>query len=216
MNFFNPTKKEEKNKSLEFTWQPRKINKHSETIEDMSIIQAAYMDFIVTKTGYLISMIEISGINLELLNDEEQTYVFDTYNAFLMNTLGDNSNETQQYLDMTMPVDFDRYILSYKKRYLLENNPARKRLIASYIYDLQEKIRHNEMSTKRHILVIKEKIKESSLLALESSASELNAKILTYQNRLEDDFESYDVQAKKLYADEIQSILKHLINFNGN
>lgn len=72
------------------------------------------------------------------------------------------------------------------------------------------------MSTKRHILVIKEKIKESSLLALESSASELNAKILTYQNRLEDDFESYDVQAKKLYADEIQSILKHLINFNGN
>lgn len=216
MNFFNQTKKEEKNKSLEFTWQPRKINKHSETIEDMSIIQAPYMDFIVTKTGYLISMIEISGINLELLNDEEQTYVFDTYNAFLMNTLGDNSSETQQYLDMTMPVDFDRYILSYKKRYLLENNPARKRLIASYIYDLQEKIRHNEMSTKRHILVIKEKIKESSLLALESSASELNAKILTYQNRLEDDFESYDVQAKKLYADEIQSILKHLINFNGN
>lgn len=216
MKFFNQIKKEEKNKSLEFTWQPRKINKHSETIEDMSIIQAPYMDFVVTKTGYLISMIEISGINLELLNDEEQTYVFDTYNAFLMNTLGDNSSETQQYLDMTMPVDFDRYILSYKKRYLLENNPARKRLIASYIYDLQEKIRHNEMSTKRHILVIKEKIKESSLLALESSASELNAKILTYQNRLEDDFESYDVQAKKLYADEIQSILKHLINFNGN
>ena len=182
----------------------------------MSIIQAPYMDFVVTKTGYLISMIEISGINLELLNDEEQTYVFDTYNAFLMNTLGDNSSETQQYLDMTMPVDFDRYILSYKKRYLLEENPARKKLIASYIYDLQEKIRHNEMSTKRHILVIKEKIKESSLLALENSASELNAKILTYQNRLEDDFESYDVQAKKLYADEIQSILKHLINFNGN
>lgn len=216
MKFFSQTKKEEKNKSLEFTWQPRKINKHSETIEDMSIIQAPYMDFVVTKTGYLISMIEISGINLELLNDEEQTYVFDTYNAFLMNTLGDNSSETQQYLDMTMPVDFDRYILSYKKRYLLENNPARKRLIASYIYDLQEKIRHNEMSTKRHILVIKEKIKESSLLALENSASELNAKILTYQNRLEDDFESYDVQAKKLYADEIQIILKHLINFNGN
>ena len=216
MKFFNQINKEEKNKSLEFTWQPRKINKHSETIEDMSIIQAPYMDFVVTKTGYLISMIEISGINLELLNDEEQTYVFDTYNAFLMNTLGDNSSETQQYLDMTMPVDFDRYILSYKKRYLLEENPARKKLIASYIYDLQEKIRHNEMSTKRHILVIKEKIKESSLLALESSASELNAKILTYQNRLEDDFESYDVQAKKLYADEIQSILKHLINFNGN
>jgi len=216
LKFFNQIKKEEKNKSLEFTWQPRKINKHSETIEDMSIIQAPYMDFVVTKTGYLISMIEISGINLELLNDEEQTYVFDTYNAFLMNTLGDNSSETQQYLDMTMPVDFDRYILSYKKRYLLEENPARKKLIASYIYDLQEKIRHNEMSTKRHILVIKEKIKESSLLALENSASELNAKILTYQNRLEDDFESYDVQAKKLYADEIQIILKHLINFNGN
>ena len=216
MGLFKKKQVDKSTNNLEFTWNPRPINKGKETIDDMSLIHAPYKNYIVTKTGFLVAIIEITGINLELLSEAEQVDAFDTFNSFLMNTLGDSSNEKQQYLDMTMPVDFDRYILSYKKRYLLENNPERKRLIASYIYDLQEKIRHNEMSTKRHILVIKEKIKESSLLALESSASELNAKILTYQNRLEDDFESYDVQAKKLYADEIQSILKHLINFNGN
>ena len=70
----------------------------------MNIMQAMYKDYIVTKTGYLAGIIEISGINLELLNNFEQSDVFDTYNSFLMSTLGDNIDEQQQYLDMTMSI----------------------------------------------------------------------------------------------------------------
>ena len=201
--------------SLEFNWKPRLIDDTKETIEDMSLIQGMYKGYIVTKTGYLVSIIETSGINLELLNDTEQSYAFETFNSFLMTTLGDGSQETQQYLDMTMPVEFEDYIKSYKKRYLEEEHPERKKLIASYIYDFTEKMSNNAMTNKRHFLVIKEKINDKSLESLDVKVRDLSEKTNSYINRLEDIFEQYDLQAKKLYTDEIIDVLKNQFNHNG-
>ncbi|MGH2081543.1 TrsD/TraD family conjugative transfer protein [Aerococcus urinaeequi] len=215
MNLFKP-KDKENTKELTFTWQPRPINKKGkETINDMSLIQSTYQDILITKTGYAVGMIEISGINLELLNDEEQTDTFDTFNTFLMNTLGDSSNEVQQYIDTTSPVNIDDYLLSYKKRYLMEKNEAKKQLIASYIQDLTQKSKAKEMNTKRHILIVKEKITDKSLVSLETKAQDLNDKIRNYISRLEDSFEQYDLQAKQLFADEVKQVLKNQMNFNG-
>lgn len=215
MNIFK-RKEKDTSKDLAFTWKPRPINKKGkETINDMSLIQATYEDVVITKTGYLIGMIEMTGINLELLNDEEQEDTFDTFNAFLMNTLGDSSNEVQQYIDTTSPVNIDDYLLSYKKRYLTEENSAKKQLIASYIYDLNQKSKAKEMNTKRHILIVKEKITDKSLVSLENKAQDLKDKIRNYISRLEDSFEQYDLQAKQLFADEVKEVLKNQINFNG-
>lgn len=208
-------KEQEKEKQLEFTFRPRKINKGKETISDMSLIKSIYKGFIVTKTGYLVAIIEITGINLELLNGTEQTFAFQSFNTFLMNTLGDSSNEAQQYLDITMPVNFEEYLLSYKKRYLQEKNPARKELIASYIDDFNEKTYHNTMSTKRHFLVLREKMTDKSLAVLDSKVQDLNDKVTSYINRLEDSFENYDLQAKKLFTDELIHLLKNQFNYNG-
>ena len=181
MNIFK-RKEKDTSKDLAFTWKPRPINKKGkETINDMSLIQATYEDVVITKTGYLIGMIEMTGINLELLNDEEQEDTFDTFNAFLMNTLGDSSNEVQQYIDTTSPVNIDDYLLSYKKRYLTEENSAKKQLIASYIYDINQKSKAKEMNTKRHILIVKEKITDKSLVSLENKAQDLKDKIRNYK-----------------------------------
>ncbi|MCI3027544.1 conjugal transfer protein [Desemzia sp. C1] len=213
---FGKKKKDtQKENKLEFTFKPRPINKGKETIDDMSLIKSIYQGYIVTKTGYLVAIIETTGINLELLSEEEQTYTFEAYNTFLMNTLGDSSKEKQQYLDITMPVNFDDYILAYKKRYLEENNPARKQLIASYIDYFNNKVYRNEMSTKRHLLVIREKITDKSLTSLDKKVSDLDEKVNHYINRLEDAFEQHDLQAKKLYGDEIIAVLKNLFNYNG-
>lgn len=216
MALFGFGKKDENKNDLEFTWEPRPINnKGNQTINDMSLIHAPYEDFIVTKTGNLIGMIEITGLNLELLNPQEQSYVFETFNTFLMNTLGDSSNETQQWLDTTSPVNVDDYLLSYKKRFLQETNENRRELIASYIDDLTKRTLNKEMSTKRHILIIREKISDKSLVALENKGQSLKDKIRNYISRIEDSFEQYDVQAKQLFSDEIREILKNQINFNG-
>lgn len=215
MNLFK-SKDTENTKELTFTWQPRLINKKGkETINDMSLIQSTYQDILITKTGYAVGMIEISGINLELLNDEEQTDTFDTFNTFLINTLGDSSNEVQQWIDTTSPVNIDDYLLSYKKRYLMEENEAKKQLIASYIQDLTQKSKAKEMNTKRHILIVKEKITDKSLVSLETKAQDLKDKIRNYISRLENSFEQYDLQAKQLFADEVKQVLKNQMNYNG-
>ncbi|GEQ33599.1 conjugal transfer protein [Marinilactibacillus psychrotolerans] len=213
-------KRKKQSSSLEFTFVPKPI-KGKETISDMSLIQGMYKGYVVTKTGYLVALIEATGINLELLHEEEQTDVFDTFNSFLMSTLGDSSDEKQQYLDMTIPVDFDDYILSYKKRYLKEvesENPnmERAKLIASYIDDLIQKQNSQEMSTKKHLMVITHKIKDKTISSLDVSVMDLNEKVTQYISRLEDAFDGYDLQAKKLYADEVLSINKNLMNFSGH
>jgi len=207
--------------SLEFHYEPREINAGKETIADMSLMQAMYKDYIVTKTGYLVGIIEISGINLELLNNSEQADVFDTYNSFLMSTIGEKTNEQQQYLDMTIPVDFNEYLLSYKKRYLdelskEEPNYARANLIASYIDDLSEKQRNQEMSTKKHLLVLREPIKNKTLTELDQTVKDLGENIRQYISLLEDSFDNYELQAKKLTGKEILKVLKNLINFTGH
>ncbi|WP_226799675.1 TrsD/TraD family conjugative transfer protein [Carnobacterium mobile] len=222
MKLFGIAAKETKvEQDLEFTFVPKKIGKGKQTIFDMSLIQSVYRDYLVTKTGYLVGIIEISGVNLELLNESEQADVFETYNAFLMTTLGDASAEQQQYLDMTIPVDFEEFLLSYKKRYLQEiekkePNQARASLIASYIDDLASKTRTQEMSTKKHLLIVREKIKDKTFTALNKKVTDLDEKTTQYINRLEDSFDSYDMQAKKLHSNEILAVLKNLINFSGH
>lgn len=222
MKLFGLAAKEAKvEQDLEFTFVPKKIGKGKQTIFDMSLIQSVYRDYLVTKTGYLVGIIEISGVNLELLNESEQADVFETYNAFLMTTLGDASAEQQQYLDMTIPVDFEEFLLSYKKRYLQEiekeePNQARSSLIASYIDDLASKTRTQEMSTKKHLLIVREKIKDKTFTALNKKVTDLDEKTTQYINRLEDSFDSYDMQAKKLHSNEILAVLKNLINFSGH
>lgn len=222
MKLFGLAAKETKvEQDLEFTFVPKKIGKGKQTIFDMSLIQSVYRDYLVTKTGYLVGIIEISGVNLELLNESEQADVFETYNAFLMTTLGDASAEQQQYLDMTIPVDFEEFLLSYKKRYLQEiekeePNQARASLIASYIDDLASKTRTQEMSTKKHLLIVREKIKDKTFTSLNKKVIDLDEKATQYINRLEDSFDSYDMQAKKLHSNEILAVLKNLINFSGH
>lgn len=222
MKLFGLAAKETKvEQDLEFTFEPKKIGKGKQTIFDMSLIQSVYRDYLVTKTGYLVGIIEISGVNLELLNESEQADVFETYNAFLMTTLGDASAEQQQYLDMTIPVDFEEFLLSYKKRYLQEiekkePNQARASLIASYIDDLASKTRTQEMSTKKHLLIVREKIKDKTFTSLNKKVTDLDEKTTQYINRLEDSFDSYDMQAKKLHSNEILAVLKNLINFSGH
>lgn len=201
---------------FDFEFEPRPINeKGNKNLDDMSLIQGIYQGFVITKTGELVGMIELSGINLELLNETEQGYAFDTLNTFLMNTLGDGTNEKQQFIDIPMAVDFDEYLLNLKHRYLTEDNEAVKELIASYIDDFKSKVSANTLSTKRHFLVVSEQIENKKKEALDKKSQDMNEKLHTYIKRLEDSFNMYNVQAKKLFPDETVTIFKTMMNFNG-
>ena len=70
-----------------FDYEPQQLDLGKASIHDMSLIQAQYYDFLVTKTGYLVCLLKGTGINLDLLNASEQEDVFNEFNAFLMSTV---------------------------------------------------------------------------------------------------------------------------------
>ncbi|UYB50072.1 conjugal transfer protein (plasmid) [Lysinibacillus capsici] len=204
-----------------FDDEPKKLDKGKQSLQDMSLIEAQYNDFLVTKRGYLVVLLKVTGINLDLLTTTEQEDVFDELNAFLMSTLGENSEEVQQYLDITMPVDFSEYILFWQHRYLtvLEEEPENKAklaLIASYVDTFSGVASSQEMTTKTHIVVLHEKIPKKHLASLEQTAIHLEEKVLLFIRQLENALSTYDVEARQLTAKECREVLQHLLNFSNH
>ncbi|MEK4701936.1 TrsD/TraD family conjugative transfer protein [Solibacillus sp. FSL R7-0668] len=204
-----------------FDDKPKKLDKGKQSLQDMSLIEAQYNDFLVTKRGYLVVLLKVTGINLDLLTTTEQEDVFDEFNAFLMSTLGENSEEVQQYLDITMPVDFSEYILFWQHRYLtvLEEEPeneAKLALIASYVDTFSAIASSQEMTTKTHIVVLHEKIPKKHLASLEQTAIHLEEKVLLFIRQLENALSTYDVEARQLTAKECRKVLQHLLNFSNH
>lgn len=204
-----------------FDYEPKILQKGKWSLEDMSLIEAQYNDFLVTKSGYLVVLLKVSGINLDLLTTTEQEDVFDEFNAFLMSTLGENSGEVQQYLDITMPVDFSEYVLFWQHRYLtvLEEEPentAKLALIASYVDTYTTIATSQEMTTKRHIVVLHEKIPKKHLASLEQTALQLEEKATIFIRQLESTLSTYDVEARQITAKECREVLRHLLNFSNH
>lgn len=204
-----------------FDDEPKTLDKGKQSLQDMSLIEAQYNDFLVTKRGYLVVLLKVTGINLDLLTTTEQEDVFDEFNAFLMSTLGENSEEVQQYLDITMPVDFSEYILFWQHRYLtvLEEEPENKAklaLIASYVDTFSGVASSQEMTTKTHIVVLHEKIPQKHLASLEQTAIHLEEKVLLFIRQLENALSTYDVEARQLTAKECREVLQHLLNFSNH
>lgn len=203
----------------EFDFQPKELPKGQKTLQEMSLIQGQYNEYIVTKTGYLVTILSGTGINLDLLNEYEQTDVFEEYNAFLMANIAEARGEVLQFLDMTIPVDFKPYILSWKKRYIevKEEEPENviaRQLIASYIDHYEQEDAKHEMTTQAHLVVLKEKIKDKNYESLQLAEKNLYEKAMNIKKSLETQFQHYDLLVNKLNASECKRVLYQFINFN--
>ncbi|MBC1886668.1 conjugal transfer protein, partial [Listeria seeligeri] len=126
-----------------------------------------------------------------------------------------------QYLDMTIPVDFKTYLLFLKMRYLdvLENQPDNKALItlnASYVDHFQHIANNNEMSTKMHVLAIREKIKNKTEKSLVNAADNLEEKTNQLIRDLTTNLEDHDMEARQMTEREVILMLKQMINASGH
>ncbi|MDN6501796.1 MAG: conjugal transfer protein, partial [Tetragenococcus koreensis] len=191
-----------------------------QTIDEMSMIQGLYQNYEVTKTGNLIAILEISGVNLDLLNDSEQENVFEEYSAFLMSTVGEGINDSIQFIEPTIPVDMNNYLNGLKKNYLKLKRESPEQtfkiqLLASYIDHYTEIQNSKSMTTKQHLLVIKVPIKDKTFESLELAASLLDEKTEQIKRDLQNSMIDYDLSVKTLNAREISNILQNLINFKS-
>ena len=208
------------NNRHQWTYQVPEFNKGKESLDDMSLIDGMYGDYIVTKTGYLSGMIETTGINMDLLSDYEQEDVFDSYNAFLRAVNGVQTKERHQYIELTIPVNMDDFLMNLKKKYLkAKREPIPNRhliqLMASYI-DYYSKMQYKKnMTTKKHLMVAREKIKNRSLDELDNAKRRLDEKLESLIRELESSFSDMDMRAFVLTGHEVIGILKTLINFKS-
>ncbi|MFF5814429.1 hypothetical protein ACFY5J_23830 [Peribacillus butanolivorans] len=74
------------------------IKKGKSTIQDISIIEGIYKDYVLLKNGYLTSILQVSGINLDLLAEYEQNRLFEDYGSFLMSQVHDSRRQIYQLL----------------------------------------------------------------------------------------------------------------------
>lgn len=203
-------------KANQWKYEPPQIN-GKEKIDDMSLVVGMYENYIVTKTGYLVGIVESTGVNIDLLSEYEQEDVFSSYNSFLMAMIGDQTNELHQYIEITIPVNMTEYIISLKKKYLQAKRASNPnlfviRLIASYIDYYSNLQAQKTMTTKRHLIVIRTKIKNKSIDELEMAQLILTDKLEGIKRNLENVFKDVDIQANILTGREVTGILKTLIN----
>lgn len=202
----------------QWVYEAPTVNGGKETIDDMSLMVGMYDDFIVTKAGFLVGIIEMSGINIDLLSDYEQAEVFENYSTFLKASVEGGGSRELQFIELPVPVDLTDYISNLKKRYIeLKNDVSANEniisLIASYIdyySDIQAK---QAMMSKKHLLVVKQKIKNKTQEELDEAEKLLTEKINYHVCNLEDTFSEENFHAVQLLGHEVLAILKNLINF---
>ncbi|MCT3073682.1 conjugal transfer protein [Leuconostoc citreum] len=209
-----------KKSKLGWDYQPPKINGGKQTIDDMSLVAGMYENYEVTKTGNLVGILEVSGINLDLLNDNEQQDVFGDYGAFLMSTLGEGVDDSLQFIEPTIPVNMTEWLNGLKRKYLdLQNNHPEEafkiQLIASYLDHFTTVQNSKNMTTKQHLLIVKVPIKDKTMESLDLAVNNLDEKINQVKRDLENALTDFDLTAKVLSSQEVQEILKNLINFKG-
>ena len=209
-----------KKSKLEWDYEPPKINGGKQTIDDMSLVAGMYENYEVTKTGNLVGILEVSGINLDLLNDNEQQDVFSDYGAFLMSTLGEGVDDSLQFIEPTIPVNMTEWLNGLKRKYLdLKNNHPEEefkiQLIASYLDHFTTVQNSKNMTTKQHLLIVKVPIKDKTMESLDLAVNNLDEKINQVKRDLENALTDFDLTAKVLSSQEVQEILKNLINFKG-
>lgn len=192
------------------------VNTGHKTIQDLSLIEGIYKDYVLLKNGYLVSILQVSGINMDLLAEYEQNRLFEDYGSFLMSQVQDQL----QTISMTVPVDLRSYNLGWKKRYLQETenkdtagNEYKRKLIASYIDHFQDIRLKDEMSTKQHFIVIREKMSKRTFQGLDRSESILTKKVEEISNSLRSTFETYDLAIKKLSEKDILTLLYRYFDF---
>lgn len=220
MNLMKLKNTKAKKSKLEWDYQPPKINGGKQTIDDMSLVAGMYENYEVTKTGNLVGILEVSGINLDLLNDNEQQDVFSDYGAFLMSTLGEGVDDSLQFIEPTIPVNMTEWLNGLKRKYLdlKKNHPEEEfkiQLIASYLDHFTTVQNSKNMTTKQHLLIVKVPIKDKTMESLDLAVNNLDEKINQVKRDLENALTDFDLTAKVLSSQEVQEILKNLINFKG-
>lgn len=209
------------NNDQEHTFQM--INRHikgdgkNKSVQEDSILLGFYKDFLVTKDGYIVGGINVTGINTDLLTKFEKNDLLVEYSSFMSNAMKDEP----MIKTITEPVNMQHYIKILTRQVLIElknnnNQPTPKsQLLASRIIFLRDKQARGEMSTKEHLVFFSTKIESDTVTQLEHAVLRLTEMITMYKNEITKAFDHYGVDTRTLLQDEYLNKIYALYDYKN-
>lgn len=187
------------------------------SFNDISPIEGVYSDFIYLKEHSLVSVLKVSGTNVDLLSQNQQNQLFDNYGAFL----AQYAHYNIQTESMTIPVTMNDFVKKWKERYVeamhdTEMTQEKKQLIASYLHEYQKSETDLDTAVKAHFVILKEKLKKPSIEELQMAEKRITQKRDEVSRSLYSFLNEYDCNIEVLTSKEALSLLHQFLDYRAS
>lgn len=125
------------------------------------------------KDGYIIGIIEILGVNLDLVTQEKLIELIGLLTEQLLSEIN-----TMQLICTSRPIDMKEHMTWIADRYKAETNPIRSRLLKEYINRTADLLGEGYLLERRHHIIISEKYDcEDSIVELKYRMINISKKL---------------------------------------
>ena len=150
----------------------KKSNKQASSRRQIAIEGVRDGILLLPKNKYA-RILQVSSINFELMSEEEQDALIDTYQSFL-NSL----NIPFQILIRVREMDMDRYLESFRSKTANETQPIYKDQALNYIEFVSGLVKSNKILSRTFFVVLPHESKDKDFDVIRSSLK-LNTDMLT-------------------------------------
>ncbi|SFD18414.1 hypothetical protein SAMN04488168_12337 [Bacillus sp. 491mf] len=160
----------------------RQKNKEQEkelSAQEMLVVEDIKDNVMITKDKKLVMVFWVSAINLDLMSNDEQIYVFESFEAFLA-----GQEEGFQIENIAQPVNLRNYTHFLADRHDNECNQFKKRLLASYALFANEQQVVKDVIKKEHYVIIDQKIEGNDEIAYQEALQELRQRGKEMQDQI--------------------------------
>lgn len=147
-----------------------------------------------TTDNRFVKVLEVSSVNLSLMNSKERRGIFEGYRTFI--------NELQivkkiQISQIAQPINLSQYLLYVDRQTEHESNVAKRMLTKSYKKQIEGIQKSRNMVSRKRYIMIDQAISSDR----EKSLQEVNRKAVIIQSQIENMLVGYS----KLYATELNN-----------
>lgn len=196
----------------DFYYSKGEMNMANNTVQDVRTqlgIKDVFSGCYETTDNRFVKVLEVSSVNLSLMNSKERRGIFEGYRTFI--------NELQivkkiQIAQIAQPINLSQYLLYVDRQTEHESNVAKRMLTKSYKKYVENIQKSRNMVARKRYMIIDQAISSDR----EKSLQELNKKAMIIQSQIENMLVGYSkLTAKELNNDELLKLLYTCLDYDN-
>lgn len=183
-----------------------------ENMEDVRLklgIKNIFSGCYETTDNRFVKVLEISSINLSMMNKTEQDHVYDSYQSFLKELTATKEIQIEQ---IAQPVNLGKYLVRFEEKTKDQKNIAKRMLIRSYIKFTENIQQSKNMVSHSRYVIVSHPIGSDREKALEEVERKAKLVQTSINNMLSG---SQHLQAKILKNDELIKLIYNCIDYDN-